>query len=112
MGSGFDRFLARFGTAMVLTGQDGEKNVRAFLQKSGSVAWEYVQKKISQLGSVSGGRYVYIGPPRPLPQEGDTLTLGGKVYELRQVETVMLRDEALYCWGLCVEKGGADTWGS
>ena len=112
MRSGFKGFMARFGTGMVVTGQDGEKNVRAFLQKSGSVAWEYVQKRFSQLGGVPAGRYVYIGPTSPAPQEGDTLTLGEKSYEVRQAETVMLGDEALYCWALCAERGGADTWGS
>lgn len=110
MGSGFEKFLNRYGSEMVLERQG--RKIRAFLQKSGSVAWEYVQQKFSPLGSIPGGRYVYIGPPEPRVQEGDILTLGETAYEIRRAETVLLGDKALYCWGLCVQKGGADTWGS
>ena len=44
--------------------------------------------------------------------EGDTLTLGDKTYLLRRVEPYWYRNQAIYLWGLCVEKGVNDTWGS
>ena len=31
---------------------------------------------------------------------------------LRRVEPYWYRNQAIYLWGLCVEKGVNDTWGS
>jgi hypothetical protein len=40
------------------------------------------------------------------------LTIGGGSYIFRRVEPYWYGDEKVYLWGLCVEKGVNDTWGS
>ena len=45
-------------------------------------------------------------------QEGDTLTLGDKTYLFRRAELYYYRNQPVYQWGLCVEKGVNDTWAS
>ena len=64
------------------------------------------------LGEISRGQYAYIGPVDVEIREGDTLTLGEKTYLFRRVEPYYYGNEAIYNWGLCVEKGVNDTWGS
>ena len=45
-------------------------------------------------------------------REGDTLTLGDKTYLFRRAELYYYRNQPVYQWGLCVEKGVNDTWAS
>ena len=45
-------------------------------------------------------------------KEGDILSLGEKTYLFRRVEAYYFGGQALYQWGLCVEKGVNDTWGT
>ena len=45
-------------------------------------------------------------------KQGDLLTVGGGNYIFRRVEPYWYGDEKVYIWGLCVEKGVNDTWGS
>ena len=39
------------------------------------------------------------------------MTVDGKDYWLRRAELVRDGNGPVYCWGMCVEKGGEDTWG-
>ena len=52
------------------------------------------------------------GGEAPSSQEGDTLTLGDKTYLFRRAELYYYRNQPVYQWGLCVEKGVNDTWAS
>ena len=54
---------------------------------------------------------MYIGPAGQQVQTGETLEVGEKDYMLRRVEPVYYGEEIAYYWGMCVEKGGEDTWG-
>jgi hypothetical protein len=54
---------------------------------------------------------VYIGPAGQVIDVGETLEVGGKEYMVRRVEPVYYGEEVAYFWGMCVEKGGEDTWG-
>ena len=45
-------------------------------------------------------------------KEGDTLSLGDRTYLLRRVEYYYFGNQPIYQWGICVEKGVNDTWGS
>ena len=54
---------------------------------------------------------MYIGPADRAVAFGDTLEVGGKDYMVRRVEPVYYGEEIAYYWGMCVEKGGEDTWG-
>ena len=44
-------------------------------------------------------------------KEGDTLILGERSYLFRRTELYYYRNQAVYQWGMCVEKGVNDTWG-
>ena len=54
---------------------------------------------------------MYIGPVEPAAEAGDTLSVDGKEYWLRRTELIRDGNGPVYCWGMCVEKGGEDTWG-
>ena len=53
-----------------------------------------------------------MGPVGMAVQEGDTIRLGEREYLLRRVEPYWYGNQAVYIWGLCVEKGVNDTWGT
>lgn len=104
-----EKILRRWGTDMVLM-QAGEKFfLRGLLHHSGSKSWRNMEKYFTPLGEVSGGQYIYIGPTQPAAAAGDTLIVGENAYELRRVERVWFGNTVLYCWGLCVEKGGDNS---
>ena len=104
--------LRQYGTSMKLTHGGAEQNVRGFFQPVRSKSWQSMVNLATPLGEVFRGQYVYIGPADIAVAEGDMLTVGDKVYFLRRVELYQYGDEAVYTWGLCVEKGVNDTWGS
>lgn len=107
-----EKMIARYGTPMVLVQNGQERKIRAFLQETGSRSQENAQRAFSPLGEVPKGLYVYIGPVTPVAAAGDLLIFQQRIFELRRAETVMVGDQAAYCWGLCVQKGGDGTWGS
>ena len=84
---------------------------RGFFQPVRSKSWQYLEGNYSPLGEVPRGQYVYIGPVEPGAQAGDTLTVDGKNYWLRRAELIRAGNGPVYCWGMCVEKGGEDNWG-
>lgn len=88
-----------------------EVTYRGFFQPVRSKSWQYLEGNYSPLGEVPRGQYVYIGPAEQLLEVGDTLEVGGKDYMVRRVEPVYYAEEVAYYWGMCVEKGGEDTWG-
>ena len=78
-----ERIISQYGTDMTLTSGTETKTVRAFFRAVGAQV-----------------------------QEGDTLTLGDKTYLFRRAELYYYRNQPVYQWGLCVEKGVNDTWAS
>ena len=54
---------------------------------------------------------MYIGPLEPEAAAGDTVWVEDKAYLVRRSEIVRDGSGPLYCWALCLEKGGEDTWG-
>ena len=107
-----EKILNQFGTDMVLQSGTETKTVRGLLQAVNSASWQSIESEATLLGEISRGQYTYIGPVATLVHEGDTLTLGEKTYLLRRVEPYWYRNQKIYLWGLCVEKGVNDTWGS
>lgn len=75
-----------------------------------SRSWQNMQNVFTQLGETPRGQYNYIGPLTPVVEKGDVLEVGEKRYLLRRAEIVCDREGPLYRWGLCVERGGDDTW--
>ena len=104
--------MARHGTCMTITSGGENKTVRGFFRAVNSKSWLSMESEATLLGEITRGQYVYMGPAEAGVQEGDTLTLGKKSYLFRRVEDYRYGDEALYQWGLCVEKGVNDTWGT
>ena len=105
------KILNTYGTAMTLNRGGTEYAVRAFFQPVRSKSWQYLEGNYSPLGEIPRGQYVYIGPVDPGAQAGDTVTVDDKAYWLRRTELIRDANGPVYCWGMCVEKGGEDNWG-
>ena len=104
--------LRQHGTAMELSRSGEIISVRGFFQPVRSKSWQSMVNQETPLGEVFRGQYIYIGPPEVEAGDGDILTVGEKDYVFRRVEPYYYGDETVYLWGLCVEKGVNDTWGS
>ena len=104
--------LVKYGTDMILTGGGTEKTVRGFFRAVNSKSWQSMESEATLLGEITRGQYAYIGPADGGAKEGDTLALGDRTYLLRRVEYYYFGNQPIYQWGLCVEKGVNDTWGS
>ena len=107
-----DSILRQYGMAMTVRRETDTVALRGFFQPVRSKSWQSMVNLATPLGEVFRGQYVYIGPADQLVREGDLLCVGQKEYFLRRVEQYFYGDEAVYTWGLCVEKGVNDTWGS
>ena len=111
MGSMVAKILESYGTAMELKRGQLTYQIRAFFQPVRSKSWQYLEGDYSPLGEIPRGQYIYIGPVEPKAEAGDTVTVDGKDYWLRRTELIRDGEGPVYCWGICVEKGGEDTWG-
>lgn len=105
------KILHTYGTAIKLCHGDTEYEIRAFFQPVRSKSWQYLEGTYSPLGEIPRGQYVYIGPVEPGAEAGDTVTVGDRPYWLRRCELIYDANGPVYRWGMCVEKGGEDTWG-
>jgi len=105
------KILNTYGTAVTLTHGDSEFEIRAFFQPVRSKSWQYLEGTYSPLGEIPRGQYVYIGPVNPIAEAGDQITVDKKQYWLRRCELIYDTGGPVYRWGMCVEKGGEDTWG-
>ena len=111
MKNSVEALFNRQGTALTILSEGKEKTVRGFFRAVNSKSWQSMESEANLLGEISRGQYVYMGPVNARVQEGDGLLLDGKEYLFRRVETYRYREEALYQWGMCVERGVNDTWG-
>ena len=107
-----EKILSQFGTDMVVHSGGTSRTIRGLLQTVNSNSWQSLESEATLLGEISRGQYTFIGPVGSRVREGDTLQLGEKTYLLRRVEPYWYRNQEIYLWGLCVEKGVNDTWGS
>lgn len=105
-----EKVMDRWGTTVTL--RRSGKAFKAFLQETGSRNWQNMEKIFTPLGEVPRGQYLYLGPVEPAIAVGDVLLAGGRIFELRRSEVIYYGDTPVYSWGLCVEKGGEDTWAS
>ena len=102
--------MARHGTDMIIVSNGVQKTARGFFRAVNSKSWQSMESEATMLGEITRGQYVYLGPAGVTVKEGDSLQLGGRNYLFRRVEPYYYGNEALYLWGLCVEKGVNDTW--
>ena len=105
------RMMEKYGTRVAICRGNARWEIKAFFQSVRSKSWDVSDSDYSPLGEIPRGRYVYIGPLEPEAAAGDTLWVGNKAYLVRRSEIVRDGSGPLYCWGLCLEKGGEDTWG-
>ena len=107
-----EQVFREYGTDMTIVSGDKEITVRGFFRAVNSKSWQSMESEATLLGEISRGQYSYLGPAGVDVNEGDTLRLGEKTYLFRRVEDYYYRNVPVYRWGLCVEKGVNDTWGS
>ncbi|MDO5152157.1 MAG: hypothetical protein Q4D50_02220 [Eubacteriales bacterium] len=107
-----EKIIAQHGTDMTVTSGSEQKTVRGFFRAVNSKSWQSMESEATLLGEISRGQYAYIGPVDAAVKEGDTLSLGEKTYLFRRTELYYYGNQAVYQWGLCVEKGVNDTWGT
>ena len=107
-----EKVMAEYGTDLVIVSGEERKTARGFFRAVNSTSWQSMESVATPLGEVFRGQYAYIGPADGGAKEGDTLSLGERTYLLRRVEYYYFGNQPIYQWGLCVEKGVNDTWGS
>lgn len=112
MRKAIERILENYGTDVTIVSQGTSKTARGFFRAVNSKSWQSMESEATMLGEITRGQYVYMGPVDVTVKEGDTLVLGGRSYLFRRVEPYWYRNEAVYQWGLCVEKGVNDIWGT
>ena len=105
------RMMERYGTVVELCRGSSRWEVKAFFQSVRSKSWDFSDSDYSPLGEIPRGRHVYIGPAEPATAAGDTIRVAGKAYLVRRSELIRDGEGPLYCWALCLEKGGEDNWG-
>ena len=106
-----EKIMAQHGTDLTIVSGLDEKTVRGFFQAVNSKSWQSMESEATLLGEITRGQYVYMGPVGATVKEGDTLVLGDRSYLFRRTELYYYGNQAVYQWGLCVEKGVNDTWG-
>ena len=106
------QILEQYGTDILVEGENGTGRVRGFFRAVNAKSWQSMESEATLLGEITRGQYAYIGPAEGGIREGDTLMLGDRSYLVRRAEYYYFQDRPVYQWGLCVEKGVNDTWGS
>ena len=94
-----------YGSAVTAVCGGESVSFRAFLQLVTSKSWQNMERVFGPLGEIPRGQYLYIGP-------AEFLRCGGTDYIVRRADPILVGDEALYIWGLCVRKGADDPWSS
>lgn len=107
-----DTILRKYGTEVVLQREQADAAVRCFFQPVSSTSWQSMEHAVSPLGYSSRAEYICIAPADAGIQEDEILRVGERSYLARRVEAYYYCGEMVYQWVLCVEKGGADTWGA
>lgn len=107
-----EKIFKQYGTAVILHHGEQVYPLRAFFTPVSSRSWQNMEHQYGPLGEIPRGQYTYIGPVDIPAEMGDVVEVGKRQYLFRRLETVYDHDGPIYCWGLCVENGGPDTWGS
>ena len=96
---------------IVVQDTDYTNKVKGFVKNGASSARKYLLTEYSPLGEIPMGFFVVL-LPRYEARVGQHLQCGDKWYIVRRVDWVRFRDEVLYDWCLCEERGRLDTWGN
>ena len=107
-----ERIFRRYGVALTVVHEGNRTETRAFFMPTASRSWQNMEQVYTPLGETPRGQYNYIGPAGVEADAGDLLIVGEKRYTIRRMETIRDDSGIIYRWGLCVERGGIDSWGS
>lgn len=107
-----EKLLRCYGTELVVQTALGDETVWALLQPVTGKTERLAKLHRDVLGRENAGQYLYIGPVEPEPAVMGVIRAAGKQYRVRTVEQIYGFGEPVYCWAMCVEKGGADQWGT
>lgn len=110
MKKALEKVMRQHGTDMTIISGNEEKTARGFFRAVNSKSWQSMESEATLLGEITRGQYVYMGPVGVPVAEGDTLVVQGRSYLFRRVEPYYYQNQAIYQWGLCVEKGVNDIW--
>ncbi len=102
--------IESYGSAVTAIRGTAASSFRAFLQPVTSKSWQNMERVFGPLGEIPRGQYLYLGPAAQDISQADHLRCGGVDYLVRRAEPILVGDEALYLWGLCVRKGADDPW--
>lgn len=106
------KILKSYGIPAKVTHGEASVETRIFFQPGTSRSWQRMESSVGPLGEIPGGQYLYIGPAEQEIAIGDQVEVGGESFVIRRAEHYRDQNGPVYWWGLCVEKGGEDTWGS
>ena len=104
--------IAHYGSTVTAVQGTSSQSFRAFLQLVTSKSWQNMERVFGPLGEIPRGQYLYLGPADRDVAAADLLRCGGTDYIVRRAEPILVGDEPLYLWGLCVRKGADDPWSS
>lgn len=107
-----EKMMNSHGRDMVVERGGAEVKVRGFFQPVTGKAERLALQEMGALGMESRERFIYIGPAEPEVEKGDLVTVAGKAYHARSAACIWGDGQPVYCWAMCVEKGGEDLWGS
>ena len=107
-----EAILEGYGSTVTVVSGGESTSFRAFLQLVTSKSWQNMERVFGPLGEIPRGQYLYIGPAGQDVARAELLRCGGTEYIVRRADPILVGDEALYIWGLCVRKGAEDPWSS
>ena len=107
-----EKVLRRYGETLLLRRYTGDMEICAVMQHTASLGWQNMQPVYSPLGEIPRGQYLLLVPLEPLLEKGDILRREEKWYTVRRVEKVWYRNQPIYCWCLCEERGRMRNWGT
>ena len=106
-----DKILKGYGREITLCRAGEEIAVYGFFQPDTGRTDRLSVVQAGHLGREDRMRYSYYGPAEYPVEDGDELVADGKSYLVRSGQVQYAGETPVYCWGLCVEKGGEDLWG-
>lgn len=107
-----EKIIHCYGQQVTLLHGDLPSTYRAFFQPARSKTWQNMHLEMSPLGITPRGQYVYIGPVTPEAERDDVLLVLGKRYRIQRSEVIQDQNGPIYRWGLCMEEGDEDQWGT
>ena len=105
-----EAIIESYGSTVTAVNGEGSASFRAFLQLVTSKSWQNMERVFGPLGEIPRGQYLYIGPAAQDITGADYLRCHGTDYIVRRADPILVGDEALFVWGLCVRKGADDPW--